>query len=400
MEQVSSLPIIPTHKIGAKRGRASKQLFPGSCDTGLRSSLIIASAVKVAAHEDLLIQILLHVPIKTLLNFKSVSKQWLSLITNPHFVRLRNTRSTSASSLFFAISDCSNNPDYQFIPLEVTDVSPTPFKTLEMAFDPIESPHYKVVCVRRSKTTRQLFQIEIYSSEYRLWRVSGQPFAAPRDTQFQYSTYWNGSVHWKNRFIYMGVHQDEPYTLRFNIDGERVEQMPLPMRNIVTVKWNVRKKVSNYCAASYIGESGGHWYLVEHLTVPMNHSDFTGCLMCMRWLKTTQTDATVMERSLLAISLVVPEIIKYRYNRCSGYKLNILSLVRSGEEKDASFLVVEIPGGKLVRYNFADKTVKILREFTPIGYHFYNDDGLRRYLVSALPYTESLACVCDYWCKF
>ncbi|WOH01320.1 hypothetical protein DCAR_0520702 [Daucus carota subsp. sativus] len=452
-------------KMGAKRGRTSNQLSLVSC----KESSMMASAVNVASNEDLLIQILLHVPIKTLMAFKSVSKHWLSLITSPGFVHLRNPL-PSAASLFFATSFCRNNPSYQFIPLGATDGCPAPFKTLDfvhdplgsgisvlqscnglllcasyrarelkrryyvynpttkqsatlpqirreyakkvcgmnLAFDPVKSPHYKVVCVRRSETNRQLFQIEIYSSETLSWRVSGQPFAAPMYTSFQNCTYWNGSVHWWrgrvdpwHRFIHTGVRIDGPYTLYLKVDEERVEQLPLPMRNIATVNLNEQDEVKTYFTASYIGESEGHWHIIEEVPrhilgeVP-RHRNNPNLSLCnvyevardySGWFVKYQVD-------LSAISNVFPEIIKYRYNRCSGYILNILSVVRRGrEEEDASFLVAEIPGGKVIRYNLVDKSMTKLWELTPIGYKFYNDDGLRRDCVSAFSYIESLACV-------
>ena len=125
-------------KMGAKRGRNSYQLSLVSCDPGMKLSPILASAVSVASNEDLVIQILLHVPIKTFMGFKCVSKQWLSLITNPRFVHLRNPL-PSAASLFFVSSFCRSNPDYQFIPLGITDGCPTPFKTLDFIQDPLDS---------------------------------------------------------------------------------------------------------------------------------------------------------------------------------------------------------------------------------------------------------------------
>ncbi|KAK1399666.1 F-box domain [Heracleum sosnowskyi] len=421
-------------KMGAKRSRTTKQLSPISCDSEVKSSPTIASAVKVASSEDLLIQILLLVPIKTLMGFKSVSKQWLYLITDPRFIRLRYPLPPSASALFFPSSFCRSNPDYQFIPLDISEVSPTPFKTLNftrdplgsgisvlqscnglllcashqarefnrryyvynpttrqfatlpkirreysknvlgmsLAFDPSKSPSYKVVCVR---TFGKLKQIEIYSSETQLWRVSGEPFTAPKYMEFGNSRFWNGSVHWWNNSFHNNTWRDEPYSLYFKVDEERVEQLPMPVKHI--------SRVQMYLVAFYLGESEGHWHLIEV------NSDFTSLFDVYEmaidhsgWFVKYQVD-------LSAISSVFPEIIK---NNRYGYAFNIISLVRRGkEEDDESFLVLEIPGGKFVRYNLMDKSVKKLWESAPIGYKFYNEDGLK--YGRALPYIESLACV-------
>ncbi|EEF41742.1 F-box protein At5g07610 [Ricinus communis] len=66
-----------------------------------RTSKLAASTV--AGIEDLLIEILLRLPVKTLLKFKCVSKQWNSLISSSYFsishTRLRCTYSTPAALL-------------------------------------------------------------------------------------------------------------------------------------------------------------------------------------------------------------------------------------------------------------------------------------------------------------
>ncbi|WOH01318.1 hypothetical protein DCAR_0520700 [Daucus carota subsp. sativus] len=430
--------------IGAKRSRISKQHSPVSCHPDMSSSHMIASAVKVASNEDLLLEILLQVPIKTLMRFKSVSKQWLSLIANPYFVRLRSPLAPSASSLFFANSSCRSNPDYQFIPLDVVDGSLAPFRTfkfindplgsgvsalqscnglllcasyrarefnrryyvynpttkqfatlpqikrefsktvcgMSLAFDPVTSPYYKVVCVRRSELRQQHFQIEIYSSETRVWKVSGEPFTAPKHTKFE-----KCFVHWGNALIHWNVWMDEPYTLYFKVDAERLEKLPMPVKHLETVHLHGHEKAKTYFGASYLGESGGHWNVVEcnsNITCLLNvHEmarDYSG------WFLKYQVD-------LNAISDVFPEIIKKKGdNRDSGYTFNVVSVVRSGnEENHESFVVLEIPGGMVVRYSLVDKRVKKLWEFTQTGYKFYNEKGLRG--VCGLPYIQSLASV-------
>ena len=57
-------------------------------------------AETIAGNDDLLIEILLRLPIKALIKFKSVSKHWLFLISDPKFSRHRNPNPVSASGLF------------------------------------------------------------------------------------------------------------------------------------------------------------------------------------------------------------------------------------------------------------------------------------------------------------
>lgn len=173
----------------------------------------------------------------------------------------------------------------------------------------------------------------------------------------------------------------------------------MPMRHILPVTLNKQDNKNPYFAASYVGESEGHWHIVEEVPKLRRNPYFTSSFNVYEVARDYSGWFVKYQVDLNAISSVFPEIIKYRYNRCIGYTLNILSLVRSGkeEEEDGSFLVVEIPGGKVVCYNFMDKSVEKLWEFTPIGYKFYDEDGLRRDCVSAF-HTLSLLLVCDYWC--
>lgn len=46
------------------------------------------SAQHIASNEDLLTELLLHLPPKSLLRFQTVSKHWLSIISSPQFRRL------------------------------------------------------------------------------------------------------------------------------------------------------------------------------------------------------------------------------------------------------------------------------------------------------------------------
>ncbi|XP_059669335.1 F-box protein At5g07610-like [Cornus florida] len=95
-----------------------------------------ASAHTVAANNDLLIQILLHLPIRSLFRFKSMSKHWLSLITDPHFSRLQNHNTRSPSGLFLRRSSFVINPEYDFVPLDDGSSTRAPFRSLTFVNDP------------------------------------------------------------------------------------------------------------------------------------------------------------------------------------------------------------------------------------------------------------------------
>ncbi|OVA19258.1 F-box domain [Macleaya cordata] len=94
----------------------------------------------IGSNNDLLIQILLYLPVKSLLKFKSVSKRWLSLISDPYFIHnhcLRNHHS-SISGLFLQKTSNSINPEYEFIFLDGAGNihGGIPFKSLNFVNDP------------------------------------------------------------------------------------------------------------------------------------------------------------------------------------------------------------------------------------------------------------------------
>lgn len=94
----------------------------------------------IANNQDLLTEILLRLPIKSLLIFKSVSKHWLSLITNPNFSLRRTPYPNPASGLFLQTPNIvrrMHNPEYDFISLNQNTSNPSksPFKTLNFVHD-------------------------------------------------------------------------------------------------------------------------------------------------------------------------------------------------------------------------------------------------------------------------
>ncbi|KAL8463086.1 hypothetical protein ACS0TY_033128 [Phlomoides rotata] len=156
---------------------------------------------------DLLLEILLRVPAKSLIIAKSVSKQWHSLISDASFRKLHSRRHRKAqasfllhvSSQFFHFDPTRKN----FVPFNLKFDGATilqtcnslllvecgyPYKDyyvynpttgesrnlmvpkdrclrcLFLAFDPLKSPHYKVVCLRSAT-----LEIEVYDSERHKW---------------------------------------------------------------------------------------------------------------------------------------------------------------------------------------------------------------------------------------
>ncbi|KAL7229422.1 hypothetical protein ACSBR2_008016 [Camellia fascicularis] len=93
-----------------------------------------SSSETVGNNGDLLNQILLYLPIRSLLRFKSVSKHWLSLITHPHFLHLRTTQpNPRPSGLFLYRYSHQIHPEFDFLSPQLR----IPIKT------PFQSPHFR-----------------------------------------------------------------------------------------------------------------------------------------------------------------------------------------------------------------------------------------------------------------
>ncbi|KAI7734027.1 hypothetical protein M8C21_026544 [Ambrosia artemisiifolia] len=69
---------------------------------------------KISYPEEIIEQIISRLPIKSILRFKSISKPWLSLISNPSFTKLHSTVGPSTTSLFLTLVDSSTNTRYFF----------------------------------------------------------------------------------------------------------------------------------------------------------------------------------------------------------------------------------------------------------------------------------------------
>ncbi|TYH08875.1 hypothetical protein ES288_A07G051800v1 [Gossypium darwinii] len=136
-----------------------------------RSTKHSQNAETIANNYDLLIQILVRLPVKSLLRFKSVSKTWNSIISNPEF-------------------SCRLFPDISGL------------------------------VMRNLNSNFMSLQIEIYSSQTRSWRLSGKPFLAHVNTEFGGGVFCNGAIHW------LGAWNNTSFY--FNVQDEELRDLPMP----------------------------------------------------------------------------------------------------------------------------------------------------------------------------
>ncbi|KAK9291571.1 hypothetical protein L1049_019519 [Liquidambar formosana] len=390
------------------------------------------SADVIAGNDDLLTEILRRLPVKSLLKFKSVSKNWLSLFSNPHFSRHQN--SNSIAGLFLQRHTLLGglvSPKIEFVPLDDDKPDITPFTSLpfvkgragfrilqssngllccctcgvnpndcryyiynpttrqytriwdlgranssivlsvNLAFDPSKSPHYKVVSVLGFDKWIDYgmmdfdSHIRIYSSETRLWRVSGSVFSASKSIHFDKGVFWNGAIHWVG---------DQGTSLCFDVDQERLRELPMPPLPDGLFEREVR----------YFGESQDHLHLVEtygprtaQFNVYEMERDYSG------WFVKYCVD-------LDTLTTAFPEMMARNGNYFNSphwdfYGFAVLCILQ-GETDEGSFLVLHIPG-KTIRYNLKDKTYKKLGDVEDI-----NNEGFLGFRHSkAYQYMESLS---------
>ncbi|KAL5544773.1 hypothetical protein UlMin_008557 [Ulmus minor] len=373
--------------------------------------------------DDLLIQILVKLPLKSLTRFKSVSKHWLSLISDPDFSRRRKP----ISGLFLErLSSFPKGkiPEYNLLDLNQTSnpgISPTQSLTFinvpsgikilhscnglflcspkdirkrfefyvynpttknytilpplpdrsvlvlgfSLAFDPSKSPNYKVLCVFATTVSDDNYhtQIEIYSSKTRTWRrLSGDAFLANCETQFANGVFWNGAVHWFSPV--------EPH-LYFNVDQERLSQMPMPP---------LPDDYFDEKGFRYFGESGGHLHLIyyfydlypakSHLDIYEMEIDYSS------WFIKFRVDLSEFPTRF-------PEINQPDYD---DNLYSILYIVH-GVDDEQSYALIRILG-KVIKYNFKSRRFEKLCDIEA-------DEG-RLYLslhTHAHQFIESLALV-------
>ncbi|XVF54660.1 hypothetical protein PTKIN_Ptkin05aG0199000 [Pterospermum kingtungense] len=261
-------------------------------------SVLSSAAEQICNHEDLLTEILVKLPAKSLIKFKLVSKQWRCLISSHRFC-LYHTRSfpTKPSALFIDAYICSPPSEFCFFPLTHDCVRLPPFDFVDLpnvqilqscaglllcvsdsfvrdrarryficnptvrrfkmlsfpierssfvvnlAFDPIKSLHYKIVLVRTLKTEapcqtmldKPQWSIDIYSSETDSWSLSKIKFTPLKDMVYGSGVFFKGAIYW---------YYDCRELHYFDVENECLKTMPMPPV----------KKVKCHC----FGEFGGY----------------------------------------------------------------------------------------------------------------------------------------------
>ena len=213
-------------------------------------------------------------------------------------------------------------------------------RSMCLAFDPNVSLYYKVVCVLQTSET--VLNVHVYSSEAGGWTSNGEYYNRGVNVE---GVYWNGCVHW----FFAGTY--------FDIESQMMKKLTRPP---ITAWWY----------KYYFGESFGRLYYAsifmwrdrEAIDIWEMLNDHSG------WICKYYVDVDF--RPLSGSSWK-------KYNTAKS----VLSVVRGEEEGDDAFVVIEMDGGEVVRYNFVSKTHETL--------HVFPDKSCHR----TFQYVESLSCV-------
>ncbi|KAJ0837469.1 putative F-box domain-containing protein [Helianthus annuus] len=342
----------------------------------------------IGSNDDLLTEILLRLPAPSILRFKSVSKNWRLLLSQKHFTQRFDKISKSPTGLI--ATD-------KYVPFDVENPSTPPFRCLDSYFDRpdveiMQSCNGLLLCVTRPKgrngankyyvfnpTTKQLalippvprdrsaiwfmglafhqtdcvrykvicvlyvwpgvdsYQIQVYSSDTKEWKISIESFSASIPI-IRHGVYWNRAVYWASLF-------DNRNYWFFKIDDQQLHTLPLPLGLIPSDSEVVRK---------YLGESRGHLHLIAY-------KNFQGDMLHLNVYEMLSDHSGWFVKYQLQLN----RISKYG----PGYVFQVMDVVR-GEEEEDTFLVVKTLE-KIITYNVHDTSIKQIYRTKDCSSSFY-----------------------------
>ncbi|KAH9678706.1 F-box protein [Citrus sinensis] len=383
----------------------------------------------IANNVDLLTEILVRSPVKSLMKFKCVSKHWQSLISSPCFTRrlYPDTHLVSGLILHRTYGRLSI-PEYDFLPLGAKLISapfrsltvanhplglsilqscngllfcssstsnsnlpcdyhiynPTVIHRIGLAYDPAKSSHFKIVCIcsdplEENGNAGVSYQIEVYSSQTGSWRLSGLPFVLLYNLKHKVGVFWNGALHWIDPFY---------SCLCFKVDEEQLQEMPMPPFQVPS---NLIERLGMMVAEALgrsvvcFGESQEHLHIVvnndrcrKKFNVYEMKRDYSG------WFVKYHVNLDALINAFPEIDASLDD-----FQQPSAYhEYSILGIIREANDEQ-SYMVLHIRG-KAIRYNLNDKTFTKICDFDP-GHEVINGSQLKFEWSHAYHYIEILA---------
>ncbi|KAK9931464.1 hypothetical protein M0R45_018738 [Rubus argutus] len=419
------------------------------------SSFSSAAAETVANIEELLTEILLCVPARSVVRLKFCShamvycyaippmkntsslflvtvnthlglipSKLLTLIIRSVTIRMGwDRRFFSPAMASSSAFHCLQKKKKQYHPIYVVNPTTNQFSTLfppragkstvfvryALAFDPSESPHYKVVCLSTTQNHNWVHQVDIYSSETRTWRLLETPYAS-KDFEMHLDrrsreggVYCNGAVHWlrdeNEVLIRVGddanswVREDADLLHYYDIGEERLGlAVPSPPLVVSGYFPSCLSKFPKF-DHRYFGESGGHLYLID--VYKESSTKYKG--QCIYKDCNAQFDVMEMRRDYSGWFVkyhvdLNPVVTAFRGYYDTFSRFYVLFLGGEGkdeheqqqQEEGSLSLLFHIPG-KVISYNVKNKTFKTFVDLAIKDYFLVGGCSYR--------YMETLACV-------
>ncbi|KAL0299780.1 UNVERIFIED_CONTAM: F-box protein [Sesamum radiatum] len=324
---------------------------------------------RITWNDDMLIEILLWLPTKSLTRFKLVSKHWLSLISAPQFSHLHTLRHlklqpslilhmrasqffyfhplvdgaklipyhftipnpkilSSCNGLLLLQSDYPQKDYYVYNPttkqsknfsLTNNDHKYTIVLGLNLAFDPSKSPHYKIVCVRGAESSLM---------EY------------------------TGTMRFTGKIILFTIYTS--ILIKMSSKGYLMSKLPVLPRGEGTA------------CHFHLQESNGH---LHHLMIMSELGD--------------------KSIAVLELTADYPQWSLKYHDRLGWFQCTFRILnFTSGDSKETRTLVFHVPG-KITAYKFLDRSFKQLVDLT--NQTFYQEDALQFDSRDVHQFGESLA---------
>ncbi|XP_004306405.1 PREDICTED: F-box protein At5g07610-like [Fragaria vesca subsp. vesca] len=370
-----------------------------------RASSSSTSAETIASTDELLTEILARMPLRSLFRFKCISTHWHSFMSDPNLCHLHtllnpinspiygifaddfsflpfplsHDRSSPASSSrnlydgiwiihscnglllcrgndgtrtgtspYFVVNPTTNKLSTLRVPPEVTYII-----GCHMVFDPSKSPYYKVLCFHTTPKSKEVFQIQIYSSQTRSWRLLNSSFGKELSS-YHDGVYCNGAIHWINKVA------DMTY---YHIDEERFGFVEGPPQ-LLQRDWD-----ANMCRYFKESSCGGHLHLIDI---------YKPCLTKFQVFEMPRDYSGWFVKYDVELD---PECFCGRIRNLDYTTIDIL-LLDENEEEGSSSMLLHLPG-EVLTCNLKSKSFKYFDLPHPsvlVGKYDY-------------PYRETLACV-------
>ncbi|XVF56768.1 hypothetical protein PTKIN_Ptkin06aG0146300 [Pterospermum kingtungense] len=153
-----------------------------------------------------------------------------------------------------------------------------------VAFDPLKSPHYKIICVCELVYDEK-YELDVYSSQTDSWSLSRISFPLMNTIRFEDAVFCDGKIHW------ISYWKDSLY---FDVEHERLEPLPMPVPTLAPEERHYFGECRGvlYIAVAYfvlecvefdifeMASDYSHWFLKHRLYIGDIEKDIPEIMKC------------------------------------------------------------------------------------------------------------------------